>query len=154
VQTRALNDFFTMLRTDPLRAFYGYRHIEMANENAAIDKLLISDSLFRSTDPRERRKFVDLVESVRENGGEVFLFSSLHVSGEQLGKITGIAAILRFPLPDLEDVELEDDSDDDDDADDSKLGAVVSPGLDLSRDSEPAEAGDTLADQLKEDLGF
>jgi protein pelota len=31
----------------------------------------------------------------------------MHVSGEQLQQLTGIAAILRFPLPDLEDADLE-----------------------------------------------
>ena len=32
--------------------------------------------------------------------------TGLHVSGEQLNQLTGIAAILRFPLPDIEDMEL------------------------------------------------
>jgi protein pelota len=32
----------------------------------------------------------------------------MHASGEQLNQLTGIAAILRFPLPDLEDAEFED----------------------------------------------
>lgn len=49
----------------------------------------------------------DYVPGVREAGGEVFVFSAMHVSGEQLGKLTGIAAILRFPLAELEDQELE-----------------------------------------------
>ncbi|CAG2121638.1 unnamed protein product, partial [Medioppia subpectinata] len=52
---------------------------------------------------------VRLVDSVRENGGEVRLFSSLHVSGEQLDQLTGVAAILRFPMQDLEDEPYEDD---------------------------------------------
>lgn len=34
--------------------------------------------------------------------------SSMHVTGEQLGHLTGIAAVLRFPLPEIED---DDDSD-------------------------------------------
>ena len=33
----------------------------------------------------------------------------MHVTGEQLGHLTGIAAILRFPLPEIE--EEDDDSD-------------------------------------------
>jgi hypothetical protein len=36
-------------------------------------------------------------------GGNVLLFSSLHTSGEQLAQLTGIAAILNFPLFELED---------------------------------------------------
>ena len=31
----------------------------------------------------KRQKYVGLVDSVRENGGEVRIFSSLHVSGER-----------------------------------------------------------------------
>ena len=32
-------------------------------------------------------------------GAGVHIFSSLHVSGEQLSRLSGVAAILRFPLP-------------------------------------------------------
>jgi hypothetical protein len=41
-------------------------------------------------------------------GDQVFVFSSMHVSGEQLDQYTGVAATLRFPLvqPDEEE-ELE-----------------------------------------------
>ncbi|KAM8715124.1 hypothetical protein ACLKA7_002205 [Drosophila subpalustris] len=58
-----------------------------------------------------RKEYVNLVESVRDAGGEVKIFSSMHISGEQLAQLTGIAALLRFPMPELE------DSDDDDDED-------------------------------------
>nr|GMD01935.1 protein PELOTA 1 [Ipomoea batatas] len=34
------------------------------------------------------------------------IFSSMHVSGEQLALMSGIAAILRFPLPDLDEIEM------------------------------------------------
>jgi protein pelota len=52
-----------------------------------------------------RKQYVQLVESVRENGGQVFIFSSMHVSGQQLQQVSGIAAILRYPLPDLDELE-------------------------------------------------
>ena len=72
-----------------------------------IDKLLLTDSLFRNRDVEVRRRYTALVESVREAGGEVYVFSAMHASGEQLQKLTGIAAVLRFPLPELEDAEIE-----------------------------------------------
>ena len=34
------------------------------------------------------------------------IFSAMHLSGEQLNQLSGIAAILRFPLPELEDMEI------------------------------------------------
>lgn len=74
---------------------------------------------------------------MRDAGGEVKIFSSMHISGQresivapsmpmeyaltfdcltELAQLSGIAAILRFPMPELED-ENDDDGDDDDDSD-------------------------------------
>jgi protein pelota len=39
-----------------------------------------------------------MVESVRSRGGESLIFSSMHESGQQLNLLTGIAAILTYPL--------------------------------------------------------
>ena len=96
-----------MIDTDPDRAYYGLSHVSRANEEMAINTLLITDSLFRSSDVKTRRRYVDLVESVRENGGETLIFSALHVSGKQLEQVSGVAAILRYPLPDLDELEEE-----------------------------------------------
>lgn len=78
----------------------------------------------RASDPKERKKYVALVEGVQKKGGEVFQFSSMHESGQrelvascvlrvaidpflkELNQLTGIAAILTFPL-DIEVVEME-----------------------------------------------
>jgi protein pelota len=54
-----------------------------------------------------RTKYSNLVEEVRNGGGEAFIFSGAHTSGEQLNQLSGIAAILRFPLPEIEDQEFD-----------------------------------------------
>ncbi|KXJ82084.1 hypothetical protein RP20_CCG015627 [Aedes albopictus] len=79
-----------------------------------ISKLVVHDlcpSLFKleqtCQDVATRKEYVQLVDSVRDSGGEVKIFSSMHVSGEQLAQLTGVAAILRFPMPELEDSEDE-----------------------------------------------
>ena len=113
-EVKALDSFYQMLKNEPSRAFYGYKHVEKANEADAIDVLLISDSLFRSKELNERKKYVNIVDKVKENNGQVKIFSSLHVSGEQLMQLTGIAAILRFPMADLEEDELSDSESDSD----------------------------------------
>ncbi|XP_077212036.1 eukaryotic release factor 1 (eRF1) family protein isoform X2 [Tasmannia lanceolata] len=105
-EVRALKDFFDMLSNDTARACYGPKHVEVAHERMAVQTLLITDDLFRNADIKTRQKYVDLVESVKASGGNVHIFSTMHVSGEQLAQLTGIAAILRFPLPDLEDIEM------------------------------------------------
>ncbi|KAH9670894.1 protein PELOTA 1 [Citrus sinensis] len=105
-EVQALKDFFNMLTNDPTRACYGPKHVEVAHERMAVQTLLITDDLFRNSDIATRQKYVNLVTSVKDSGGTAHIFSSMHVSGEQLGQLTGIAAILRFPLPDLEDIEM------------------------------------------------
>ncbi|XP_030019273.1 protein pelota homolog [Sphaeramia orbicularis] len=112
-EVKALEDFYKMLQHEPDRAFYGLAHVEKATDALAVDTLLISDKLFRHQDVPTRSRYVRLVDNVRDNGGNVRIFSSLHVSGEQLTQLSGVAAILRFPIADLS--EPEDDSSSDED---------------------------------------
>lgn len=101
-----------MLKHEPDRAFYGPKHVSLAVASDAVETLLISDKLFRANNVAERRKYVELVDKVRDMGGDVKIFSSLHISGEQLDQLSGVCALLRFPMAEIEDT---DDSDSDDD---------------------------------------
>ena len=82
-EVKLLESFFKLLNLEPSRAFYGLKHVTKANEAQAIETLMVTDTLFRSQDFNERQKFVKLVDSVKENGGDVKIFSSLHISGER-----------------------------------------------------------------------
>jgi protein pelota len=115
-EVQVLNKFMRLMDTDPDRAYYGYDHVQKANDHLAIDSLLVTDELFRSSHIQQRKQYVQLVESVRQNGGQVFILSSMHVSGQQLHQVSGVAAILRYPMPDLDD----DDDDDDENASNDK----------------------------------
>ncbi|KAA1067536.1 Translation factor pelota [Puccinia graminis f. sp. tritici] len=97
-EIQALNKFQKMLEEDVQRALYGEVHVDRAAERAAIGSLLISDSLFRNPDPEKRKKFIKLTESVQQFGGEVLVFSSMHSTGTRLNELTGVAAILTYPL--------------------------------------------------------
>ncbi|KAL7421789.1 Translation factor pelota [Cryptotrichosporon argae] len=102
----ALDKFNKMLAHDELRAWYGPRHVALAVERGAVGTLLISDDLFRSADPATRNHWVQMVDDVRARGGEAIMFSSMHESGRQLNDLTGVAAVLTYPL-DVEVVEME-----------------------------------------------
>jgi protein pelota len=108
-QTGAMSEFMATLAADPARAFYGPGHVRAAHELGAIATLLLSDALFRAADPAARRRYAALAAEVEAGGGKALVFSAAHASGEQLGQLTGIAAILRFPLPELEDQEFDPD---------------------------------------------
>ncbi|GAB5033847.1 mrna surveillance protein pelota [Nannochloropsis oceanica] len=97
-EVQALGDFYAMLSAQPDRAHYGFNHVSVAAEHDAVEMLLMSDSIFRGRDFLARRRFVDLVESVKAKGGRFLCFSSLHVTGEKLHQLGGVAAVLRFPL--------------------------------------------------------
>jgi len=94
-----------MIDTHPDKAYYGYAHVKRADDELAVDHLLVTDGLFRSATIQVRKRYVELVESVREHGGTVHILSSMHLSGQQLAQVSGVAAILRYPLPDLEELE-------------------------------------------------
>jgi len=119
-----LNKFMRMIYICPEKAFYGFKHVSKANEELAIESLMVTDELFRSSDIKTRKSYVSLVESVRENGGQVYILSSMHESGKQLQQVSGVAAILRYPLPDL-DEESEDEESDSDESDHEKTEAEL-----------------------------
>ena len=93
---------------------------------------MLSDSLFRAFDVNLRKRMVKLVEKTKKSGATVHIFSSLHPrqgfrildenffeiffrkilkpdqSGIQLSNLTGLAAILRYPLPEIDEIEMTD----------------------------------------------
>ena len=72
--------------------------------------LLISDKLFRAQEVEVRRRWVGLVDRVRDQeGGEVRVLSSAHDSGRRLEELGGVAAILTFPIEEMEEDEDEEE---------------------------------------------
>lgn len=114
-ETALMDKFTTLLRQDDGRAWYGPREVERAVEKGAVGRgggvLMISNALFRAQNVAERRRWVALVDRVRETeGGEVRVLSSLHESGKRLEGLGNVAAILTFPLEDLDEDEEEAES--------------------------------------------
>lgn len=109
---KLMDEFMTLLRKDDGRAWYGPNEVEKAVEKGAVGRgggvLLISNALFRAQDVAIRRRWVRLVDQVRDvEGGEVRTLSSEHESGKRLEGLGGIAAILTFPLDDLDEEDEE-----------------------------------------------
>lgn len=114
-ETGLMDRFYELLRKDDQRAWYGPKEVERAVEKGGVGRgggvLLISDALFRSLDVGVRRRWVSLVDRVRDvEGGEVRVLSSAHESGKRLEALGGVATILTFPMPGLDE---EEDTDDD-----------------------------------------
>ncbi|KAH9814560.1 eRF1 domain 1-domain-containing protein [Melampsora americana] len=97
-EIQALEKFDKLLVSDEQKACYGERHVEKAADFGAIGTLMISDALFRNSDPIKRKKFMELSKQVEQFGGSVMVFSSMNASSTRLSELTGVAAILTFPL--------------------------------------------------------
>jgi protein pelota len=115
-EIRVLDEFFDQFQKDMLssqsKAIYGIDHVWRAAEMGAIQQLLITDELFRSSSPKERLKYIDLTDIVEKNKGKVYIFSTLHTTGQDLKQHTGVAAILRYPM-DMDNESSSESSDED-----------------------------------------
>ncbi|OLN85492.1 Protein dom34 [Colletotrichum chlorophyti] len=106
-ETKLMDQFHERLRNDDGRAWYGLTSVTKAVEEGAIGPgggaLIVNNDLFRSSDLETRKKYVALVDKVKANGGDVSILSSDHESGKRLAMLGGIAAILSYPIYDLDD---------------------------------------------------
>lgn len=106
-ESEVLHKFQIALNDDDGRAWYGLEEVTKALDLDAVRYLMVTDQLFRSDDIDTRRNYIDLTERAKNLGAKVFIFSSLHESGIQLNQLTGIAALLKYPVPDLDESDEE-----------------------------------------------
>uniref|UniRef100_A0A8H7NIS2 Protein DOM34 homolog n=1 Tax=Bionectria ochroleuca TaxID=29856 RepID=A0A8H7NIS2_BIOOC len=108
-----MDSFFEMLKLDDGRAWYGSKAVEKAVDEGAVGPgggaLLINNSLFRSQNLAVRKKYVAIVDKVKADGGEARILSSDHESGQRLGMLGDIAAILNYPMHDLDEEDEEEE---------------------------------------------
>ena len=117
-ETKLMDDFLAQLRLETNRATYGPREVESAVNQGAVGRgggvLMISNRLFRSQDIAERKRWVGLVDRVRDvEGGEVRILSSDHESGMRLDGLGGVAALLTFPIRDEDLLQEEEEEEED-----------------------------------------
>lgn len=135
-EAQYMDNFFDLLKLDDGRAWYGTKAVDKAVADGAVGPgggvLLINNALFRSEVLETRKRYVALVDKVKEIGGEVRILSSDHESGQRLKMMGDIAAILNYPMLDLDEEDEEEETalEDRDDGtrhelDESMLDSVV-----------------------------
>jgi protein pelota len=111
-ESQLVDKLYELIRLDNGRGWYGEREVRACMARGAISggaTLLISNKLFRSTNPKDRRKYVEMVDEARKAGAEVKVLSEVHQSGMRLDALSGIAAILTYPIHELEELDSDDD---------------------------------------------
>ena len=112
---KLLDQFMEHLDNDDDMAWYGRYEVLKAARLDAIDTLLMADMVLKSNNVAKREKYLDLIDLVEANGGKVHIFSTLHTSGEELSQLTGLACILKYSIPNLDERGEDEDEDGEDD---------------------------------------
>ena len=92
-EVRAIEEALRRVSTDGAVA-YGLREIKSSSDEGAVESLVIDASLMR--DVSKGSQWAPIVDSVRENGGEVIQASVDHDAGKQLLGFGGAIALLRW----------------------------------------------------------
>jgi protein pelota len=125
-ETAYLDRFWKMFEKEDGRAWYGTKPVQRAVDEGAVGRgggvLLINNDLFRSLVIETRKKYVAIVDRVKDDGGEVRIFSSDHEGGNTLSNWGGIAAMLTYPLLDLDEDPVDDDGGDRLEGDEGEIG--------------------------------
>ena len=77
---------------------YGFNELKNIALVNAIETLLVTDLVLRGQSIEKRKELDELIRSVENNRGKVYIISTLHPAGEQLQALGGIAALLRFAI--------------------------------------------------------
>eukprot|EP00924_Labyrinthula_sp_SR-Ha-C_P009086 maker-scaffold_2-snap-gene-12.5-mRNA-1 protein AED:0.23 eAED:0.26 QI:0/0/0/0.5/1/1/2/0/425 len=103
-EIKIMQTFLKYLNLDNNKAIYSLKYVQFAHSWQAVEKLLIAENLFKSESLQERKFYVKFVEECEQSGAEIVVFSGMHGSGEQLLRLGGIAALLRYPIENIEDL--------------------------------------------------
>lgn len=103
---RVWQKFQTTMNENPDCCVYTPQFVYHAALAGAISHLMMSDAVFRSPEPVERRFFLSLYHFTKRTGASVNVFSSNHVTGVQLVLLGHVAAVLYFPVEELDEMEV------------------------------------------------
>jgi len=117
-----LDKFFETLALCEDKVTYGPKSVEIALKEMAVETLLISDKLFRSKDVEKRKFYVKMHDRAMRDGLKVMVFGSMSASGQRLNNLTGVAAILRYEMLELQNMVDEDEGDLDSEEDEGEIG--------------------------------
>ena len=97
-ETKLIEDIIEHISKDDGLGAYGDAEVRKAVEFGAVEELLITDKKLREGTEQERRRMDNLVRGVEKTRGAFHIVSTEHPAGEQLHRLGGLAAILRFRI--------------------------------------------------------
>lgn len=96
-ENKAVEEVFALIGRGSGKVAYGRAEVAAAAEAGAVEKILVSESLVKSS--RLAGTFGELektIKSVEGGGGSVKIVSETHEAGKKLAGLGGVAAVLRY----------------------------------------------------------
>jgi len=97
-ETETMEEILKRLGKNECTITYGLIAVEEAIQMGAVEKLVIADTVLRDADEEQRLKLDDLMRDVERQNAKVTVVSTEHEAGSKLLSLSGIVALLRFPI--------------------------------------------------------
>lgn len=97
-ETQLIEKIIENIAKDNGLATYGDKEVKRAVQYGAVENLLITDKKLREGDDQQRRWLDRLVREAEKSRSTLHIVSTEHPAGDQLHRLGGIAAILRFRI--------------------------------------------------------
>ncbi len=97
-ETETMEEAMKRLGKGEATITYGIDDVEIASQIGAIEKLILADTMLRDAEEEQRLRIEKIMREVEQRQGTVIVVSTEHEAGAKLLALSGIAALLRFPL--------------------------------------------------------
>ena len=97
-ETEVMEEIMKRLGKGENTITYGLEAVENAVAIAAVEKLVVADTVLREADEEQRLHLERLMRDAEQRRASITVVSTEHEAGEKLLALTGVAALLRFPI--------------------------------------------------------
>ena len=97
-ETRLVESLIEHISKDDGLGAYGNDEVSKAVQYGAVEDLLITDKKLREGDDKTRRWMDGLIRNTEKSRGNFHIVSTEHPAGDQLQRLGGMGAILRFKM--------------------------------------------------------
>jgi protein pelota len=98
-ETEVIEEVMKRLGKGEATIIYGIAAVESAVKIGAVEKLVLADTLLRESEEEQRLSLEKLMREVEQRKGSITVVSTEHEAGTKLLSLSGIVALLRFPIP-------------------------------------------------------
>jgi protein pelota len=97
-ETEVLEEVMKRLGKGEATVTYGLEKVDNAAEMGAVETLIVADTMLREAGEEQRLHLERLMRDVEQRRGSITVVSTEHEAGAKLLALSGIAALLRFPV--------------------------------------------------------